>query len=124
MLLTLAAAFLYPPNGRVLTPLDLGTLTVAEARRLDGRAVLAVVVAEVPPFTHSGRAVVGFAPAADGTERGAVLDGTAEAQDLRVGQLLVVAGRLDVIDHSPAVINGQRFVGFVELRITGRLADR
>ena len=99
-------------------------MAVAEACRLDGRAGTTAVTAEVSPFTQSGEGV-GFAPYADGTERGAVLDGTAEARHgIRIGQRFIVAGRLDVMDHWPAVISGVQVPGFTELRVTDGLADR
>lgn len=123
MIAALLAVLLAPPefDARTHGPLDLGRLPVADARRLNGREVWVLVTAETPPWTHSGRAIIGFAPDDDGTERTASLDGSAEDHDLREGDRLSVVGRLDVIDHKPVVINGVRFPGFTEVRVTGRL---
>ena len=120
MFAALALVLAHPHD--TVTPLDLGTLSVREARQLGGRVVLVCLVAEVPPFTQGGNAHTGYRPAADGTVRRVVVAGSAEGHDLRVGQRLLVAGAVEVINHPEVLRGGARFPAHAELKVTGRLA--
>lgn len=121
MFAALAIVLAHPHE--TVTPRDLGTLTVPQARQLRGRVVLVTLEAEVPPFTQGGNAHTGYLPDVDGTVRRVVVAGAAEDHDLRIGQRLIVVGRLDVIDHSAVVRGGARFPAYSELRVVGRLAS-
>ena len=120
MLAALALLLAHPHD--TVTPLDLGTLSVREAREHAGRVVLVSLVAEVPPFTQGGNAHTGYRPDRDGTVRRVVVAGPAEAHDLRVGQRLTVVGKIEVTDHPEVVRGGARFPAYAELKVTGRLA--
>ena len=82
-------------------PPRLDGLTLADARRLDGRRVELLVVPAKPVVPFAGVAVVGVADAGDGTERSVMFLG-----DVPKGRAFRCAGVLLVIRHPAAVVNG------------------
>jgi hypothetical protein len=68
-----------------------------------------------PSYTWRGLTIVGAADRPDGAERGAHLAGW--RYDLEEGKRLTVPGRLRVIDHAPAFVNGQLVPAWVEVRV-------
>ena len=117
-----ALALLLAHPHETVSPRDLGTLAVGEARRLAGRELLLVADAETPPFTQGGFAHTGYRPDPDGTVRRVVVAGAAETHDLRLGDRFVVVGTVEVIDHPPVVRGGARFPAYAEVRVKGRMA--
>ena len=85
-------------------PVDLDTITVEHARRLDGKPVVAGFVVSKPSYTLLGMTVLGAADRGDDIERGAVLDGN--RLDVKEGERTVVVGTLFVFRHGATTVNG------------------
>lgn len=99
-------------SGYGYRPVELGTITVADARQLSGHLVSATFVVGCPPDTQDETTVIGCE--AGGVERTAFV---AKNWRLDAGDEVTVEGELRVIQHPPSIINGTKFPGFVEVRI-------
>lgn len=112
-MLTLAMLALTPVQ---VKPLPLDTLPLADARKLDGRRVVAMFTAATVPVTlPTGDTSVGLGEADDGTERGVILRG--HRLDMDPGDRLIVGGTLHVIDHPADFVNGIMVPAWVEVRV-------
>jgi hypothetical protein len=97
--------------------IDLARITVDDARTLNGKRVSATFTTGKPSYSLNGATVTGPADQendAGAVERTAVLRGE---QIIDPGERMVVAGRLPVIDHGPAIVNGVPVAGWVEVRV-------
>jgi hypothetical protein len=96
-------------------PIDLGAISVERARVLDGKTVTVSLLEAKPPYTLLGRTMVGAADRDDGAERGAVLLG--RRLDIREGERVTVRGRLRLVHHAPATLNGLAVPAWWEVRV-------
>ena len=116
MLVFLAALALAAGPAYQFAPYHLDRLAVADARGLNGTAVVVWLEVGKPlAFTHDGRTLIGIDDQADGVERGVVL--RRERDNIDVGDRLTVGGVLRVLDHAAATVNGVEVPAWVEVRV-------
>ena len=94
---------------------SLDGITVERARTLHGKLVVASFLVAKPNYTLRSQTMIGAADHEDGVERGAVLKGN--RLDIEMGLQTHVIGRLRVIDHPPALVNGRFVPAWVEIRV-------
>jgi len=117
LLLMLTAIPAQPAD--VFVPIDLDTITFAEAKKLDGRQVLARFTVDLPTFTwfEDERAITVAGPdRGDEIEWVVLLKG--ERLDVDIGDKLKVKGVIRVIEHPAAVVNGVKVPAWVEVRVS------
>lgn len=117
----LCAVLLYAlaASSDTAAPIPFATLTVEDARRLNGQDVTVAFTIGAPAYTHGegAKLVTVIGPGdVDEHERTAVLRGDRLKQS-DVGRKVRVSGRLRVIDHAPALVNGQTVGAWVEIRV-------
>lgn len=94
--------------------IDLETITLGEAQRLDGKPVFLTLTIGAPVFTLNGTTVVGPGDMEDEIERTVHLPET----DADNGDTITVGGVLRVVHHEAAVVNRQFVPAWDEIRIT------
>ena len=117
--LILAAPFSAQPQPDTVARVKLETFTLADAQRLDGKAVVATFTVASAYTWGEGktlRTVVGPTNAAMGVERTAILKGN-RLHDADQGAKVTVVGTLRVIRHADSTIGTKTFSGFTEIRI-------
>ncbi len=95
-------------------PLSLDTISVERARMLDGKTFTVTMFVAKPIDQSLGRTIVGAVDLLDGIERGAHLNG--HRYDLE-GTRITVTGRLWVIDHRAAFVDGVLVPAWTEIRL-------
>lgn len=100
-------------------PIPFDKLTVADARRVHGQEITIAFTVGAPAYTWSegGALVTVVGPGdVDEHERTVVLRGD-RVREMDAGRKLRVSGRLRVIDHPTAVVNGTTVPAWTELRV-------
>ena len=100
---------------RIGPPVSFANVTKIAAQRLHEREIRCQVVLDSRPGEHDGWTLYDC-ESSDDTVRTIWLKGE---WNLDPGKPHVVQGRLKVIYHPPAVIQGERFDGFWEMRLVG-----
>jgi hypothetical protein len=96
-------------------PISLEVLGVDRARELSGQVRTFTFIVAKPPYIDRGVTTVGAAERLDGVEVGAVLRG--RRFDVKLGERLAVTGKLRVIQHAAAIVNGEFVPAWAELRV-------
>lgn len=106
--------------GLIASPLDLGGLSLADARELHGRPVLVTFTVAAPPDSDDLTTYLGAGEAVDVSRSAHV------PKDLllREGDTVTVFGRLEVRFHPPRFCNGFFGAGWHEVRVTGAAVVR
>ncbi|AMV29308.1 hypothetical protein VT84_33240 [Gemmata sp. SH-PL17] len=95
-------------------PLSLDTISVERARMLDGKQVTVTMFVAKPIDQSPDCTIVGAVDLPDGIERGAHLNG--HRYDLE-GTRITVTGKLWVIDHPGAFVEGVLVPAWTEIRV-------
>lgn len=109
-LLLALSMFLLPVEEHAI---DLETISLGEAQRLDGKPVVFTLTIGAPAFTLNGTTVVGPGDTEDEIERTVHLPET----DADRGDTITVRGVLRVVHHEAAVVNRQFVPAWDEIRV-------
>jgi hypothetical protein len=115
----LAALFSAQPQSDTVVRVKLETITLEDAERLNGKAMVATFTVASAYTWGEGkslRTVVGPVGGTMGVERSAVLKGN-RLHDADQGAKVTVVGTLRVIRHPESTIGTKTFSGFTEIRI-------
>ncbi|MDB5308578.1 MAG: hypothetical protein JWO38_2780 [Gemmataceae bacterium] len=85
-------------------PVALDFLSLEQANRLAGRRVTVSLLIDTPVYCDGERTIVGGADRPDEVTRGVIHRG--ERYDVDEGDRITVTGRLRVVEHRVAVVNG------------------
>jgi len=99
-------------------PVDLDRLSIAHARQLAGRPVVATFLVAKPAYSDLGVTTLGAFDQQDGSERGAVLRGI--RRDVDEGERVTVVGVLRVTDWPTAFVGGVLVPAWVGIEVRGR----
>jgi hypothetical protein len=113
--LTVLALYLAADPGDLARPLDLYEMTVEEARKLHGCRVEVFLELGSPVDVGDGYTDAACYEKPDGVDRHVYLTG--ERHDLAVGDKLIAAGVLRVVEHRDAVVNRVFVPGWTEIRV-------
>jgi hypothetical protein len=96
-------------------PISLDALGVDRARELAGQVRTYTFIVAKPPYIDGGITTIGAAERLDGAEVGAVRLG--QRFDVELGERFTMVGKLRVIKHATARVNGELVPAWTELRV-------
>jgi hypothetical protein len=96
-------------------PIDLDAIGPRYARHLDGKPVIASLIAGKPPWKFMGSTIIGTADTPDGSERIPIQIG--KWPDVKEGRRVTVVGVLRVIEHPVRRIGREVVPPWVEIRV-------
>jgi hypothetical protein len=111
-----------PVADETVVVVNIATVPLKDAERLDGKRVVTTFRIGAPPFTWGAGAnlVTVTAPKYAGSEERTVILKGDRLDDADLGKKLTVVGTIRVVRHPDSTINGKTFSGFTEIRIEER----
>ncbi len=98
-----------------IQPFDLETLSLHQARALDGQRVQVTFIIGKPPYRWEASTIIGTDDTPDAIERTAILKG--RRLDVKEGRRITVTGTLKVIDHPARMVGREIIPPWTEIRL-------